>query len=109
MSVTLTTQSKKSKTKTKTNRPLSNRGANSQTMKTAEQLRELAANHKTISLAEIERQCTRAAENGATSIMIFDRFINRADLFALQEKGIKASHSNDAEGFHWELDWSLQP
>lgn len=78
-------------------------------MKTAEQLRELALNHKTISLAEIEHLCTRAAESGATSIMIFDRFINRADLFVLQEeKGIKVSHSNDAEGFHWELDWSLQ-
>jgi hypothetical protein len=80
---------------------------NSQTMKTAEQLRELAANHKTISLAEIEHRCTRAAESGATSIMIFDRLIDNADFIVLQEKGIKASYSNDAEGFHWELDWNL--
>ena len=80
---------------------------NSQTMKTAEQLRELAANHKTISLAAIEHQCTKAAENGATSIMIFDRFICEYDLLILEEKGIKVSHSNDAEGFHYELDWNL--
>lgn len=76
-------------------------------MKTAEQLRELAANHKTISLAAIEHQCTKAAENGATSIMIFDRFICEYDLLILEEKGIKVSHSTDAEGFHYELDWNL--
>lgn len=76
-------------------------------MKTAEQLRELALNHKTISLAAIEHQCTKAAENGATSIMIFDRLIDNADFIVLEEKGIKVSHSNDAEGFHWELDWNL--
>ena len=76
-------------------------------MKTAEQLRELAAKHKTISLAEIEHRCLRAAESGATSIMIFDRFICEYDLLILEEKGIKVSHSNDAEGFHYELDWNL--
>ena len=76
-------------------------------MKTAEQLRELAANHKTISLAAIEHQCTKAAENGATSIMIFDRFICEYDLLILEEKGITVSHSNDADGFHYELDWNL--
>lgn len=80
---------------------------NSQTMKTAEHLRELAANHKTISLAAIEHQCTKAAESGATSIMIFDRFISELDLLILEEKGIKASYLNDAEGFHYELDWNL--
>ena len=76
-------------------------------MKTAEQLRELAAKHKTISLAEIEHRCLRAAESGATSIMIFDRFICEYDLLILEEKGIKVSHLNDAEGFHYELDWNL--
>ena len=76
-------------------------------MKTAQQLRELAANHKTSSLAAIEHQGTKAAENGATSIMIFDRFICEYDLLILEEKGIKASYSNDALGFHWELDWNL--
>jgi hypothetical protein len=76
-------------------------------MKTAEQLRELALNHKTISLAAIEHLCTRAAESGATSIMIFDRHICRYDVTILEEKGIKVSLSYDAEGFHWELDWNL--
>jgi hypothetical protein len=76
-------------------------------MKTAEQLRELALNHRTISLATIEHQCTKAAENGATSIMIFDRFICEYDLLILEEKGINVSHSNDAEGFYYELDWNL--
>ena len=60
-------------------------------MKTAEQLRELAANYKNISLAAIEHQCFRAAESGATSIMIFDRFICEYDLLILQEKGIKVN------------------
>lgn len=76
-------------------------------MKTAEQLRELAANHRTISLAAIEHLCTRAAENGATSIIIFDRFICEADLLILEEKGIKVSYLNDGYGFHRELDWNL--
>ena len=76
-------------------------------MKTAEQLREIALNHKTISLAEIEHLCTRAAESGATSIMIFDREISNDDLLTLRYGGIKASHSTDAEGFHWELDWNF--
>jgi len=76
-------------------------------MKTAEQLRELAANHKTISLAAIEYQCTKAAENGATSIMIFDRQISERDLLTLEYKGIKVEKLYDAEGFHYELDWNL--
>jgi hypothetical protein len=76
-------------------------------MKTAEQLRELAANHKTISLAEIEHRCTRAAESGATSIMIFDRLIDNADLLFWKKKASRFRNSNDAEGFHWELDWNL--
>ena len=76
-------------------------------MKTAQQLRELALNHKTISLAAIEHQCTRAAENGATSIMIFDREISEFDLLTLEYKGIKVEKLYDAEGFHYELDWNL--
>ena len=80
---------------------------NSNTMKTAEQLRELAANHKTISLAAIEHQCTKAAENGATSIMIFDRLISEGDLLTIRQKGITTFKSSDAEGFHYELDWSI--
>ena len=76
-------------------------------MKTAEQLREIALNHKTISLAAIEHQCTRAAENGATSIMIFDRDILAADLQLLAEAGIKVDRFFDAEGFHYELSWHL--
>lgn len=76
-------------------------------MKTAEQLREIALNHKTISLAAIEHQCTKAAENGATSIMLFDREISAADLQLLAEVGIKVDRFNDAEGFHYELDWNL--
>lgn len=76
-------------------------------MKTAEQLRELALNHKTISLAAIEHQCTKAAENGATSIMIFDREISQADLWLLAEVDIKVDRFNDAEGFHYELSWHL--
>jgi hypothetical protein len=74
-------------------------------MKTAEQLRELAAKHKTISLAEIEHRCLRAAENGATSIMIFDRFICEYDLLILEEKGITVSQANGVEGFYYELSW----
>ena len=76
-------------------------------MKTAEQLRELAANHKTISLAEIEHLCTRAAERGATSIMIFDREISDDDLKSIRHKGITVVKSGDAEGFHYELSWHI--
>jgi hypothetical protein len=43
-----------------------------------------------------------SGRNGATSIMIFDRFICEYDLLILEEKGIKVSYSNDAEGFHYE-------
>ena len=76
-------------------------------MKTAEQLRELALNHKTISLAAIEHQCTRAAENGATSIMIFDCEISQADVDLLKHVGIKVDLFIDAEGFHYELSWHI--
>ena len=77
-------------------------------MKTAEQLREIALNHKAISLAAIEHQCTKAAQNGSTSVMIFDREISTADLQLLAEVGIKVDRFNDEDGFHYELDWSLQ-
>ena len=80
---------------------------NSQTMKTAKQLREIALNYNSISLATIEYQCTKAAENGATSIMIFDRQISERDLLTLEYKGIKVEKLYDAEGFHYELDWNL--
>ena len=76
-------------------------------MKTAKQLREIALNYNSISLATIEHQCTKAAENGATSIMIFDRFICEADLLILEEKGITVSQANGVEGFYYELDWNL--
>jgi hypothetical protein len=70
-------------------------------MKTAEQLRELALNHKTISLAAIEYQCTKAAESGGTSVMLFDREISAADLQLLcrYDVGIKVGRFNDAEAF----------
>ena len=80
---------------------------NSQTMKTAKQLREIALNYNSISLATIEYQCTKAAENGATSIMIFDRQISERDLLTLEYKGIKVSQANGVEGFYYELDWNL--
>lgn len=76
-------------------------------MKTAEQLREISANHKTISLAVIEYLCTEAAQNGSTSVMIFDREISAADLQLLAEVGIKVDRFNDEEGFHYELDWNI--
>ena len=76
-------------------------------MKTAEQLRELALNHKTISLAVIEYLCTEAAQNGSTSVMIFDREISTADLWLLAEVGIKVDRFNDEDGFHYELSWHI--
>lgn len=76
-------------------------------MKTAKQLREIALNYNSISLATIEYQCTKAAENGATSMMIFDRQISERDLLTLEYKGIKVEKLYDAEGFHYELDWNL--
>lgn len=76
-------------------------------MKTAEQLRELALNHRTISLAAIEHQCTKAAENGATSIMIFDRQISQEDVDIIKYLGIKVDLFIDAEGFHYELSWHI--
>ena len=76
-------------------------------MKTAEQLRELALNHKTISLAAIEHICTLAAENGSTSVMIFDREISATDLQLLAEVGIKVDRFNDDEGYHYELSWHI--
>jgi len=76
-------------------------------MKTAEQLRELALNHKTISLAAIEHQCTKAAENGATSIMLFDRQISQEDVDIIKHLGIKVDLFIDAEGFHYELSWHI--
>jgi hypothetical protein len=76
-------------------------------MKTAEQLRELALNHKTISLAAIEYQCTKAAESGGTSVMLFDREISAADVDLLKNVGIKVDRFNDAEGFHYELSWHI--
>lgn len=76
-------------------------------MKTAEQLRELTLNHKTISLAAIEHHCTKAAENGATSVMLFDREISATDLQLLDKMGIKVDRFNDADGFHYELSWHI--
>ena len=76
-------------------------------MKTAKQLREIALNYNSISLATIEYQCTKAAENGATSIMIFDSQISERDLLTLEYKGIKVSQANGVEGFYYELDWNL--
>ena len=76
-------------------------------MKTAEQLREIALNHNTISLAAIEYQCTKAAENGATSIMLFDRQISQEDVDIIKHLGIKVDLFIDAEGFHYELSWHI--
>lgn len=76
-------------------------------MKTAEQLREISANHKTISLAVIEHQCTKAAENGSTSVMIFDREISQANVDLLKNVGIKVDLFIDEEGFHYRLSWHI--
>lgn len=74
-------------------------------MKTAEKLREIVIKHKGIPLSAIEYYCTKAAENGSTSLLIFDRLISERDLLTLECKGIKVDKLNNAEGFHYELSW----
>lgn len=74
-------------------------------MKTAKQLQEIVVKNKGISMSAIEYHCTKAAENGATSVMIFDREISARDLLTLEYKGIKVDRFNDDEGFHYELSW----
>lgn len=72
----------------------------------ANKLKEISANYKTISLAAIEHRCLRAAESGGNSVMIFDRNISDCDMQILQENGYVVDRMNDAEGFHYEINWS---